>query len=83
MLSKQIAGCQTSFTPYSGNHIIMFLSSIYKWINDIIQNDVKQSMAMHWVGDKNLAKELGLLINELFDRREAYSNKVIYLKDDN
>ncbi len=83
MLSKQIAGCQTSFTPYSGNHIIMFLSSIYKWINDIIQNDVKQSMAMHWVGDKNLAKELGLSISELFDRREAYSNKVIYLNDDN
>ena len=40
-------------------------------------------MAMHWVGDINLAKELGLSINELFDRREAYSNKVIYLKNDN
>lgn len=82
ILSKQEAGCQTSYTPYSGNDVILFLSSIYKWLNDIIQNNTKQSMAMQWTGNINIAKELGLAINTPFVTNESFSNAIIKLNDD-
>lgn len=81
VLSKQEAGCQTAYTPYSGNDVILFLSSIYKWINEIIKNDIKRSEAIQWVGNIGLAKELGLTINSPFIAREAYSNEIIKLYD--
>lgn len=81
-LSKQEAGCQTSYTPYSGNDVILFLSSIYKWMNDIIQNSTKQSIVMQWKGNINLANELGLTINPPFAANESFSNKIIKISDD-
>lgn len=83
VLSKQEAGCQTAYTPYSGNDVILFLSSIYKWINETIKNDIKRSEAIQWVGNIGFAKELGLTINSPFIAREAYSNEIIKLHDDN
>lgn len=83
ILSKQEAGCQTSYTPYSGNDVILFLSAIYKWMNDIIQNRVKISMAIQWTGNINFAKDLGLAINESYAQNEAYTSNLFYLNDDN
>jgi len=83
VLSKQEAGCQTSYTPYSGNDVILFLSAIYKWMNDIIQNKLKISMAIQWTGNINFAKELGLTINEPYAQNEAYTSNLFYLNDDN
>lgn len=82
VLSKQEAGCQTSYTPYSGNDIILFLSAIYKWLNDVIQNRVKISMAIQWTGNINFARELGLTINEQYAKNEAYTSNLFYLNDD-
>lgn len=82
ILSKQEAGCQTSYTPYSGNDIVLFLSSLYKWMNDIIQGNINHSMAIQWTGNINLAKELGLIINRPCVANESYSSKIIFLGDD-
>ena len=83
ILSKKEAGCQTSYTPYSGNDVILFLSSIYKWINEIIQNNIRRSEAIQWVGNIELAEELGLTRNAQFVDKEKYSSNVIKLHDGN
>jgi hypothetical protein len=82
VLSKQEAGCQTSYTPYSGNDVILFLSTIYKWMNDIIRKDAKRSMAVQWIGNLDFAKELGLVINKHYAVNEAYNANIFYLNDD-
>jgi hypothetical protein len=82
VLSKQEAGCQTSYTPYSGNDVILFLSTIYKWVNDIIQKNVKRSMAIQWTGNLNFSKELGLIINRPYSANKAYNSDIFYLNDD-
>lgn len=81
ILSKQEAGCQASYTPYSSNDVILFLSAIYKWMNDIVQDDIKCSMAIQWTGNLNFAKELGLKINVLYAENEVYSSKIYNLHD--
>jgi hypothetical protein len=81
ILSKQEAGCQTSYTPYSSNDIILFLSTIYKWLNNIIQNDIKRSMVVQWTGNINFAKKLGLILNTQYIANGAYSNNIFYLHD--
>jgi hypothetical protein len=82
VLSKQEAGCQTSYTPYSGNDVILFLSTIYKWMNDIIRKNTKRSMAVQWTGNLDFAKELGLTINKHYAANEVYNANIFYLKDD-
>ncbi len=81
ILSRQEAGCQTSYIPYSGNDIILFLSSIYKWINDIIKNKSKRSIVIQWTGNVEYAKELGLTINKSCCENESYNSNLFYLND--
>lgn len=81
ILSRQEAGCQTSYVPYSGNDIILFLSSIYKWINDIVKNKSKRSVAMQWTGNINHARELGLTINNSYCKNESFNSNLFYLND--
>lgn len=82
ILSKQEAGCQTSYTPYSGNDVILFLSSIYKWINDIIRNGYKKSMAIQWTGNIDNASEIGLKLNTTFENNESFSKITFNIKDE-
>lgn len=82
VLSKQEAGCQTSYTPYSGNDVILFLSTIYKWLKYIIQNNAKRSMAIQWTGNVDFAKELGLALNKPYVANEPYDINMFYLNDD-
>lgn len=65
ILSKQEAGCQTAYTPYSGNDIVMFLSAIYKWMNNIIKNDVRLSCGIQWIGAVELANDLDIKLNNI------------------
>ena len=82
VLSKQEAGCQTSYTPYSGNDVILFLSTIYKWMNDIIRKNTKCSIAAQWTGNLDFSKELGLMINKPYTANEVYNANIFYLSDD-
>jgi len=79
ILTKQEAGCETSYIPYSGNDVILFLSSIYKWINGIIQKDIKHSMAVRWIGNLDTIKELELQTTDGILNLESFSNEVIIL----
>lgn len=83
ILSKQEAGCQTAFMPYSENDILLFLSSIYKLINNIIHNDIKQSQITQWVGNVPFALEMGITLNEKFSTMEPYCNETLILHNGN
>lgn len=82
VLSMKEAGCHSSYTPYSGNDVILFLSSIYKWINDIIKGDIKKSMGVQWIGNISNADKLGLNLNNEFHHRESYSHVIFSLNGD-
>ena len=82
VLSMKEAGCESSYTPYSGNDVILFLSSIYKWINDIIKGDIKKSMGVQWIGNISNADKLGLNLNNEFHHRESYSHIIFSLNGD-
>ncbi len=80
ILTKKEAGCQTAYIPYSNNDIILFLSSIYLWINDIIRNESNRSMIASWVGDISLAKKLGI---DLTSSDDSFSFKLFNINDGN
>jgi hypothetical protein len=42
-LKLKEAGCQTSYTPYSSANLILFLSNIFPYINDVICNRRSES----------------------------------------
>jgi hypothetical protein len=83
VLAKQEAGCETSYTPYSGNDVILFLSSIYKWMNDIIQKEINHSMSIRWIGNLGTAKKLEIKTTDDILNKESFSNEVIILHNDN
>ncbi len=71
-LSKNEAGCQTSYAPYSENDLVLFLSGIYKEINNIIKNNQKKSIAIRWTGNINIADELKIALNTNVDKPYSY-----------
>lgn len=64
VLSKQEAGCNTVYTPYSGSDITSFLSAIFPFIRDTIQNNGTKSFVLQWIGDITQNTDLGLRLKE-------------------
>lgn len=79
LLTKNEAGCQTSYAPYSENDLILFLSGIYKEINDIIKTNSNRSMAIRWVGNTTIADGLGILLNDDINKEKPYNYQIIDL----
>lgn len=66
MFLMREAGCQTSYMPYSANHIILFLSQVYCHIDSQIKSQKEESFIIRWTGDLDLANSLGVVVdNEL------------------
>lgn len=63
VLLMREAGCQTTYVPYSANHITLFLSQIYYYIDNQIKNKLEESYIVRWTGDLDLASNLGVSIN--------------------
>lgn len=82
VLSMKEAGCESSYTPYSGNDVILFLSSIYKWMNDIIKGNIKKSMGVQWIGNIDNADRLGINLNNEYCQRKSYSHIIFSLNGD-
>ncbi len=80
ILSKQEAGCNTVYTPYSGNDTVSFLSAVFPYIRDVVQSGSTKSFALQWVGDLAQNRELGLRLNEC---TISFSINRLYLNDEN
>ncbi|PHR11305.1 MAG: hypothetical protein COA40_11890 [Aequorivita sp.] len=71
------SGCQTTFSPYSSTHLSLFLSAIHQEIFSIIENDSKKSAYISWVGDLNIAKNLGVKVRDKsFEKYTLIKNKL-------
>jgi hypothetical protein len=62
-IQKEI-GCQSTFSPYSSTHLMVFLSSIFPEIFKIIQTNDAKSKIITWIGDVTLANNIGIEINQ-------------------
>ncbi len=72
LLSKNEAGCQTSYSPYSQNDLVLFLSEIYKEINSIIKRASKESVVIRWTGNTLIADELNISLNRNIGKSYSY-----------
>ncbi|WP_050699791.1 E2/UBC family protein [Dysgonomonas sp. BGC7] len=72
LLSKNEAGCQTSYSPYSQNDLVLFLSEIYKEINSIIKRTSKESVVIRWTGNTLIADELNISLNRNIGKSYSY-----------
>lgn len=59
--TKKDAGCSGEYTLYSGNDVILLLSTLYPHINKLIQQTGK-STCYRWIGNINIAKEKNITL---------------------
>ena len=60
---KRDAGCNGTYTNYSGNDVTLFLSSMYPHICNLLENHGFLK-CYRWVGNVHLAKEKGISLSE-------------------
>lgn len=68
--SMKEAGCQTTFTPYSSNNVLSFLSSIFPKICSIIESGSTKTTSITWLGDIEKLKVLNISSSEIINRFE-------------
>ena len=68
---KRDAGCNGTYTNYSGNDITLFLSSMYPHICNLLDNH-EFLKCYRWVGNVHLAEEKGISLSE----KELVKNQV-------
>jgi ThiF family/Prokaryotic E2 family B len=72
LITLKEAGCQSSFTPYSGCNVVLFLSALYPTILKIIRGNCKKSFCISWVGDKEILNDLGLELSDFGNKRNSF-----------
>jgi hypothetical protein len=62
--TKRDSGCNGAYTNYSGNDVIKFLSAMYPYICDIIENGLEESLCYRWIGNTDIAIQRCIDLNE-------------------
>lgn len=68
-LSLREAGCQTTYTPYSGANVIRFLSSLFPVLASIIDQNITQTKSYSWIGNIDLIQEKKIKISDYYRER--------------
>lgn len=63
VLQKQEAGCQTLYTPYSAQDIHLYLGALFPKILDLLKNPSSKTVSYTFIGDKEVAADLGILLS--------------------
>jgi hypothetical protein len=63
-LSLREAGCQTNFTPFSADQILIFLGALYPHISQIILSGEQNAKCFTWVGSKSIQNDLNLCLSD-------------------
>lgn len=61
LIFKKDAGCGSSYSPYSSNDVVLFLSALYPYINKVIAGEINDSFRYSWVGDIKRLLDLGIV----------------------
>ena len=64
-LTQKEAGCQTSFIPYSQANIVQFLSAVYPYLRQLIENPVPHSKSLTWFGDLGYLQSQNVKLSNL------------------
>lgn len=68
--------CQSGYYPYSESYLVLFLSSCFPYIYDIIfRNSNNKSHTISWYGDINFLNSLELTLKDNID--ESFTFKII------
>ncbi len=72
-LTLKEAGCQSSYVPYSGSNVILFLSSIFPEILKIITQMKEKSTSFSWVGDKKNILDIGFQLSDFANKNNSFT----------
>lgn len=75
-LERREAGCQASFSPYSSNDLVLFLSALYPHINNVIKGIQQSSFRFCWIGDLNKMAELDIAISDGYISSDSFTSKL-------
>lgn len=75
-LERREAGCQASFSPYSSNDLVLFLSALYPHINNVIKGIQQSSFRFCWIGDLNKITELDIAISDGYSSSDSFTSKL-------
>lgn len=73
ILKLRESGCQTTYTPYSSNNIIGFLSALFPMINSIISETPTKSLALSWIGNIKQLNDLGIKLSKFAEEQKSWS----------
>lgn len=67
------AGCQSSYLPYSYQHVSNYINMILNKIIEILQNNYSSSYLWTWLGDKSTFIDKGYKMNFKWKYKKKYS----------
>jgi hypothetical protein len=70
-LSLREAGCQTTYTPYSYNNLMIYLSNIFLKMHKTIIEKKECSCSFTWIGDQSALMELKVQTSEFAENRKV------------
>lgn len=73
---RREAGCQASFSPYSGNDLVIFLSALYPHINSVVRGTQHNSFRFSWIGDINKIASLEISISKEYNTNDSFTSKL-------
>lgn len=76
---KREAGCQTTYIPYDGSLMKMFLGATFPYILDIMRSDSGQSQCISWAGNIEAVQRMGIATSERAKSLQSYTVTVTNL----
>ena len=70
-LSLRESGCQTTYTPYSYNNLMIYISNIYLKMYETIIDNRKSSCSFTWIGDLSIINEMNIRTSEFAKNRKV------------
>lgn len=71
--TKQEAGCQTTYLPYDGLTLKLFLSALFPKIVTILKEEKAESRCFSWVGDLTALRNMNIDISKQAEDAGSYT----------
>ena len=65
LLHLRVAGCNTTYTPYSYSNIVLFLSNVFPKIHSIILKGSEKNKCYSWIGDLSVLSRKSIKLSEI------------------
>lgn len=72
-LTLKEAGCQSTYVPYSGSNVILFLSAIFPELLKKMTLTKEKSTSFSWVGDKKSISDISLELSDFARKNNSFT----------